>query len=65
MMKKYNVNRGFDKTAFVSCLRSMGVDAYEVEDGIIFNANQYREKYSAATAPHMVYMNHRWVKALL
>lgn len=65
MMKKYTVNRWFDKSTFVACLHSMGVDAYEVEDGILFNAEQYREKYSAANVPHMVYMNHRWIKNLL
>lgn len=65
MMKKYVTNHLFNKNLYAHCLHLMGVAAYPVEDGVMFDADQYRANYSAATAPHMVYVNHRWVKALL
>lgn len=65
MMKKYTTNSLFDKVLYTECLHLMGIAAYPVEDGVMIDVDQYREKYSAATAPHMVYVNHRWVKALL
>ena len=65
MMKKYTTNSLFNKALYVHCLNLMGITAYPVEDGVMIDVDQYREKYSAATAPHMVYANHRWVKALL
>lgn len=65
MMKMYVTNPLFNKALYAHCLNCMGVAAYPVEGGVMLNVDQYREKYSAATAPHMVYMNHRWVKVLL
>lgn len=65
MMKKYPTNSLFNKALYVQCLNRMGIAAYPVEDGVMIDVDQYREKYSAATAPHMVYINHRWVKVLL
>jgi len=65
MMKEYRTNSSFNKTLYVECLRSMNINAYATNDGVMIDINQYRANYSAATAPHMVYVNHRWVKVLL
>lgn len=64
MMKKYLTNDLFDKAAYVAALAHIGVDAEATEDGVLINMEQYKANYRASEVPHLVYMNHRWVKAL-
>ena len=64
MMKKYNTNDLFNKEGFVKALTSMGITCEAVADGVLINIDEYKANYNPATAPHIVFMNHRWVKAL-
>lgn len=64
MMKLYETNELFNKALYISCLAKMGVKAEATESGVLIDMEAYKERYSVANAPHMVYMNHRWVKQL-
>lgn len=64
MMKTYLTNNLFNKTDYVATLKRIGVDAYPTKNGIKLDIDQYKANYHPATAPIMLSMNHRWIKAL-
>ena len=64
MMKLYETNDLFDKSLYVSCLEKIGVKAVAVANGVMIDIEAYKQNYHAYSAPHMVYMNHKWIKQL-
>lgn len=64
MMKLYVTNPYFDKAAYVACLLAMNIPAEIHEFGVMIDIIAYRANYKGWNAPHMVYVNHQWVKAL-
>lgn len=64
MMKLYKTNDLFNKSLYVSCLEKIGVKAVAVDNGVMIDMEAYKQNYHAYNAPHMVYMNHKWVKQL-
>lgn len=64
MKKLYITNSHFDKAAYVVALYSMGIPAETHPMGVLIDLDAYRANYKGWNAPHMVYVNHQWVKAL-
>lgn len=64
MMKLLVTNSLFNKEAYVECLRMMGVEAYPTMLGVMLDVDAYKANYRPAFVPHLVYMNHKWVKEL-
>lgn len=64
MMKLYDTNPAFNKDLYIECLAKMGVKAYKTEDGVMIDIEAYKANYSLLRAPHMVIINHPWIKAL-
>ena len=63
-MKLYETNSMFDKTQYASLLNKMNIRAEAVESGVMIDMEQYKANYHGAIAPHMVYMNHKFVKKM-
>ena len=64
MMKEFLTNDLFDKATYIDCLARIGVEAQATENGVLLNMTQYKANYKISTAPNMVTINHKWVKAL-
>lgn len=63
-MKLYKTNDLFDKTAYIQALAKIGVNAQATAEGVLIDMEAYKANYKAFSAPHIVTMNHKWVKEL-
>lgn len=63
-MKLYKTNTLFDKTTYIQALAKIGVKAEATADGVLIDMEAYKANYKAFSAPHIVTINHKWVKAL-
>lgn len=59
-MTKYMTNRNFNNKAFAEMLNGKGINAYEVEDGVILDREAYNA-YPKAKMPMLMYQNLEYI----
>lgn len=63
-MKLYETNPMFDNVKFAEMLNNNGVKAEAVENGVLFDGNDF-QAVKWANAPHWMYMNRQYMKKCL